>query len=133
MTRSLAGKLIGLAAAIVAVIAALIVLSAVHLLPQLRGAFSLIFCDERTLYAARYPHGVRPLVLGALQERGRADLHRGLIGSQDHARVEQFEQRCEVAALGGGQEGGDHLALPDPVGVGVRGSASTKSTVRGVL
>jgi amidophosphoribosyltransferase len=41
-----------------------------RLLPQLRGAFSLIFCDESTLYAARDPHGVRPLVLGALLERG---------------------------------------------------------------
>jgi hypothetical protein len=36
---SLAGKLIGLAAAIFAIIAALIVLSAVHLLPQLRNPF----------------------------------------------------------------------------------------------
>jgi len=41
-----------------------------RLLPQLRGAFSLIFCDESTLYAARDPHGVRPLVLGTLLERG---------------------------------------------------------------
>jgi hypothetical protein len=39
VTRSLAGKLIGLAAAIAAVIAALIVASAVHLLPQLRNPF----------------------------------------------------------------------------------------------
>ena len=40
-----------------------------ELLPTLRGAFSLVFCDERTLYAARDPHGVRPLSLGRL-ERG---------------------------------------------------------------
>jgi amidophosphoribosyltransferase len=43
--------------------------AAMALLPTLRGAFSLTFCDERTLYAARDPHGVRPLVLGRL-ERG---------------------------------------------------------------
>jgi amidophosphoribosyltransferase len=43
--------------------------AALTLLPRLRGAFSLVFCDERTLYAARDPHGVRPLVLGRL-ERG---------------------------------------------------------------
>jgi amidophosphoribosyltransferase len=43
--------------------------AALALLPKLRGAFSLTFCDERTLYAARDPHGVRPLVLGRL-ERG---------------------------------------------------------------
>lgn len=39
------------------------------LLPTLAGAFSLVFCDERTLYAARDPNGVRPLSLGRL-ERG---------------------------------------------------------------
>jgi amidophosphoribosyltransferase len=38
-------------------------------LPLLRGAFSLVFMDERTLYAARDPQGFRPLVLGRL-ERG---------------------------------------------------------------
>ncbi|HEY2723997.1 MAG TPA: amidophosphoribosyltransferase [Pseudonocardiaceae bacterium] len=43
--------------------------AALRLLPQLRGAFSLTFCDESTLYAARDPHGVRPLVLGRL-DRG---------------------------------------------------------------
>ena len=40
-----------------------------RVLPMLRGAFSLVFMDEHTLYAARDPHGVRPLVLGRL-ERG---------------------------------------------------------------
>ena len=39
------------------------------LLPTLRGAFCLTFMDETTLYAARDPQGVRPLVLGRL-ERG---------------------------------------------------------------
>ena len=43
--------------------------AAMRLLPTLRGAFSLAFADERTLYAARDAHGVRPLVLGRL-ERG---------------------------------------------------------------
>ena len=32
-----------------------------RVLPMLRGAFSLVFMDERTLYAARDPYGVRPL------------------------------------------------------------------------
>jgi amidophosphoribosyltransferase len=35
-------------------------------LPLVRGAFSLVFMDERTLYAARDPQGFRPLVLGKL-------------------------------------------------------------------
>ncbi|TKV57871.1 amidophosphoribosyltransferase [Nakamurella flava] len=43
--------------------------AAMELLPTLEGAFCLVFCDEHTLYAARDPHGVRPLVLGRL-DRG---------------------------------------------------------------
>ena len=43
--------------------------AALEVLPLLRGAFSLVFMDEHTLYAARDPQGIRPLVLGRL-ERG---------------------------------------------------------------
>ena len=43
--------------------------AAADVLPLLEGAFSLVFLDESTLYAARDRHGVRPLVLGRL-ERG---------------------------------------------------------------
>jgi amidophosphoribosyltransferase len=43
--------------------------AALDVLPKLRGAFSLVFMDETTLYAARDPQGIRPLVLGRL-ERG---------------------------------------------------------------
>ena len=43
--------------------------AAMAVLPLLKGAFCLTFMDEGTLYAARDPHGVRPLVLGRL-ERG---------------------------------------------------------------
>lgn len=43
--------------------------AAMDVLPKLQGAFSLAFVDERTLYAARDPQGIRPLVLGRL-ERG---------------------------------------------------------------
>jgi amidophosphoribosyltransferase len=42
---------------------------AVELLPQVKGAFSFVWMDENTLYAARDPQGIRPLVLGRL-ERG---------------------------------------------------------------
>ena len=38
-------------------------------LPKVRGAFSLVFMDDHTLYAARDPQGIRPLVLGRL-DRG---------------------------------------------------------------
>jgi amidophosphoribosyltransferase len=40
-------------------------------LPLVRGAYSLVFMNEDTLYAARDPQGFRPLVLGKL-ERGFA-------------------------------------------------------------
>ncbi|HMM83044.1 MAG TPA: amidophosphoribosyltransferase [Terrimesophilobacter sp.] len=43
--------------------------TAMEVLPLLQGAFCFVFMDETTLYAARDPQGVRPLVLGRL-ERG---------------------------------------------------------------
>lgn len=46
-----------------------VVEAARDLLPTIKGAFCLTFTDGHTLYAARDPHGVRPLVLGRL-ERG---------------------------------------------------------------
>jgi len=42
---------------------------ALEVLGQLRGAFSFVWMDEQTLYAARDPQGIRPLVLGRL-DRG---------------------------------------------------------------
>ncbi|WP_026124134.1 MULTISPECIES: amidophosphoribosyltransferase [Nocardiopsis] len=40
--------------------------AALDLLPKVQGAFSLVFMDEDTLYAARDPQGIRPFVLGRL-------------------------------------------------------------------
>jgi amidophosphoribosyltransferase len=40
--------------------------AAMAVLPLAKGAYSLVFMDEQTLYAARDPHGFRPLVLGRL-------------------------------------------------------------------
>ena len=40
--------------------------AAAAVLPLGKGAYSLVFMDEQTLYAARDPHGFRPLVLGRL-------------------------------------------------------------------
>jgi amidophosphoribosyltransferase len=41
--------------------------AAAAVLPLAKGAYSLVFMDEHTLYAARDPHGFRPLVLGRLK------------------------------------------------------------------
>ncbi|CAM3923527.1 amidophosphoribosyltransferase [Nocardiopsis gilva] len=46
--------------------------AALDLLPQVKGAFSLVFMDETTLYAARDPQGIRPFVLGRLEGGGWA-------------------------------------------------------------
>lgn len=43
--------------------------AAAELLPQVKGAYCLVFMDEKAIYAARDPQGIRPLVLGRL-ERG---------------------------------------------------------------
>ncbi len=40
--------------------------AAMRILPTLRGAFCFVFMDERSVYAARDPHGVRPLSIGRL-------------------------------------------------------------------
>jgi amidophosphoribosyltransferase len=40
--------------------------AAAQILPVVRGAYSLAFMDENTLYAARDPQGFRPLVIGRL-------------------------------------------------------------------
>jgi len=40
--------------------------NALAVLPHVQGAFSLVFMEQRTLYAARDPQGFRPLVLGRL-------------------------------------------------------------------
>ncbi|MBB1512315.1 MULTISPECIES: amidophosphoribosyltransferase [unclassified Tessaracoccus] len=39
---------------------------AMKVLPRLKGAFCLTFMTERTIFAARDPQGIRPLVLGRL-------------------------------------------------------------------
>ncbi|WP_232305746.1 amidophosphoribosyltransferase [Corynebacterium riegelii] len=39
-----------------------------QLLPRIHGAFCFMITDGHTLYAARDPHGVRPLSLGRLEE-----------------------------------------------------------------
>ncbi len=41
--------------------------AALTVLPRLKGAFCLVFSNEQTLFAARDPQGIHPLVLGRLE------------------------------------------------------------------
>lgn len=50
----------------------------VNLLSQVRGSYSLIIGIDKTIYAARDPFGIRPLVLGKLKDRF-------IIASETHA------------------------------------------------
>ncbi len=45
----------------------------IEALTQLRGAYSLVFLTENAMVAARDPHGFRPLVLGHINNGGKAD------------------------------------------------------------
>jgi amidophosphoribosyltransferase len=40
--------------------------AAMEVLPTLSGAFSFVLMDERTVFGARDPHGIRPLAIGRL-------------------------------------------------------------------
>jgi amidophosphoribosyltransferase len=44
--------------------------AALQVLPLLKGAFSFVMIDERTVYACRDPHGLRPLGIGRLPGGG---------------------------------------------------------------
>jgi amidophosphoribosyltransferase len=89
--------------------------AAVRLLPRVRGAFCLVFSDEQTLYAARDPHGVRPLVLGRLE--------RGWVVASETAALDivgaSFVREVEPGELLAIDENGlrsSRFAAPEPKG-----------------
>ena len=89
--------------------------AALELLPKLRGAFSFVFMDEETLYAARDPQGVRPLVLGRIE--------RGWVVASETAALEtvgaSFVREVEPGELLSiGDDGlrSTRFASPDPKG-----------------
>ncbi len=89
--------------------------AAMDVLPTLRGAFSLVFMDEHTLYAARDPQGVRPLVLGRLD--------RGWVVTSESAALDivgaSFVREIEPGELIAIDEDGlrsSHFATADPKG-----------------
>ncbi len=91
--------------------------AALQVLPTLRGAFSLVFMDEHTLYAARDPHGVRPLVLGRLD--------RGWVVASESAALD-----IVGAAFVREVEPGELLAIDEH---GVRSSRFAPATPKGCL
>jgi amidophosphoribosyltransferase len=89
--------------------------AALDVLPTLRGAFSFVFMDEDTLYAARDPQGVRPLVLGRIE--------RGWVVASETAALEtvgaSFVREVEPGELLAiGEDGlrSSRFATPDPKG-----------------
>jgi amidophosphoribosyltransferase len=89
--------------------------SALATLPAVLGAYSLVFMDERTLYAARDPQGFRPLVLGRIT--------RGWIVASETAALDivgaKFVREVnpgELIALDGGGLRSATFAQPQPRG-----------------
>jgi amidophosphoribosyltransferase len=89
--------------------------AALELLPTLQGAFSFVFMDEDTLYAARDPQGVRPLVLGRLE--------RGWVVASENSALDivgaSFVREVEPGELIAIDEHGlrsERFATPEPKG-----------------
>jgi len=91
--------------------------AALQVLPTLKGAFCLVFMDEHTLYAARDPHGVRPLVLGRLE--------RGWVVASETAALD-----IVGASLVREVEPGELLAIDEH---GVRSTRFAEATPKGCL
>jgi amidophosphoribosyltransferase len=90
-------------------------MTALEVLPLLRGAFSLVFMDESTLYAARDRQGIRPLVLGRLAT--------GWVAASETAALDivgaTFEREVEPGEIVAMDEGGLRslrFAAPVPKG-----------------
>jgi len=89
--------------------------AAMRVLPTLKGAFSFVFMDEDTLYAARDPNGVRPLVLGRL-ERGWVVASETAALDIVGASVVREVEPGELLAIDEGGLRSQRFAAPDPKG-----------------
>jgi amidophosphoribosyltransferase len=83
--------------------------------PRVEGAFSFVFMDEHTLYAARDPRGIRPLVIGKLEH--------GWVVASETAALDivgaEFEREVEPGELVTIDAGGvksDRFAEANPKG-----------------
>ncbi len=89
--------------------------AAMEVLPTIAGAFCFVFMDQGTLYAARDPQGIRPLVLGRLE--------RGWVVASETAALDivgaSFVREIEPGELVAIDEHGlrsQHFAEPAPKG-----------------
>jgi amidophosphoribosyltransferase len=89
--------------------------AALDVLPRLNGAFSFVFMDEQTLYAARDRHGIRPLVLGRL-ERGWVVASESAALATVGASVIREVAPGEVIAIDQDGLRSHQFAEPDPKG-----------------
>jgi len=89
--------------------------AALEVLPTLRGAFSFVFMDETTLYAARDAQGVRPLVLGRM-ERGWVVASETAALDIVGASVVREVEPGELIAIDADGLRSNRFANPDPKG-----------------
>jgi amidophosphoribosyltransferase len=89
--------------------------SAMSVLPKLRGAFSFVFMDENTLYAARDANGVRPLVLGRLERGWVVASETAALDSLGASVVREIEPG-ELIAIDEQGLRSQRFAAPDPKG-----------------
>jgi amidophosphoribosyltransferase len=89
--------------------------AALEVLPTLRGAYSFVFMDEDTLYAARDPQGVRPLVLGRLERGWVVASETAALDTVGASFVREVEPG-ELLAIGEDGLRSTRFANPDPKG-----------------
>jgi amidophosphoribosyltransferase len=89
--------------------------AALEVLPTLRGAFSFVFMDEETLYAARDPQGVRPLVLGRLERGWVVASETAALDTVGASFVREVEPG-ELIAIGEDGLRSTRFASPEPKG-----------------
>jgi len=89
--------------------------AAMQVLPDVKGAFSFVFMDENTLYAARDRNGVRPLVLGRL-ERGWVVASEAAALDIVGASVVREVEPGELIAIDENGLRSSRFANPDPKG-----------------
>jgi len=89
--------------------------AAMRVLPTFRGAFSMVFMDEHTLYAARDPQGVRPLSLGRLDRGWVVTSESAALDIVGASFVREIEPG-ELLAIDADGLRSQRFASPDPKG-----------------